>query len=130
MQDASSSECPRQVYSLFGVVNHLGSMSGGHYYAYIKTSHRNVHQLQQQLATQSWNDPEAMATDIQSHLETKMKEGLSTNSVEQEAGREQDGTEGNEDTWYYVSDSAVHEERETTVMNSSAAYILMYERTQ
>ncbi|OWF53152.1 uncharacterized protein LOC110446768 isoform X2 [Mizuhopecten yessoensis] len=59
-------------YSLFGVVNHQGSMRGGHYYAYIKTNHRDVRHIQNQLQN-SWKDPEAMASGIRTQLEAIWK---------------------------------------------------------
>ncbi|XP_033739978.1 ubiquitin carboxyl-terminal hydrolase 16-like isoform X2 [Pecten maximus] len=61
-------------YSLFSVVNHNGTMKGGHYYAYIKTNRRDVTVIQN-LLRNSWKDPEDVASCIRSKLEEIWQEG-------------------------------------------------------
>ncbi|XP_069141317.1 uncharacterized protein [Argopecten irradians] len=65
---------PQKKYSLFGVVNHRGTMAGGHYTVYIKTKPRDVGIIQN-LLRNSWKDPETIASRIQSQLEGIWQEG-------------------------------------------------------
>ncbi|KAJ8317821.1 hypothetical protein KUTeg_004628 [Tegillarca granosa] len=51
-------------YSLYGVVCHSGSLMGGHYYAYIKTSRNNTAYLQSHFLAEKWSDPERLKDKI------------------------------------------------------------------
>ncbi|KAJ8314926.1 hypothetical protein KUTeg_007076 [Tegillarca granosa] len=51
-------------YSLYGVVCHSGSLMGGHYYAYIKTSRNNTAYLKSHFLAEKWSDPERLKDKI------------------------------------------------------------------
>ncbi|XP_060080222.1 uncharacterized protein LOC132559605 [Ylistrum balloti] len=139
---ASGKLTPGETYSLFGVVNHLGSIQGGHYFADIKTTQRNVANIQSQLQNYTWRDPERMADSIRKHLEEIWREinrfeGDSNEKYfeqqqllvgdRQQQSAYQNTKEGS-DTWFRVNDSSVEKVEEDIVMQSKNAYILMYER--
>ncbi|KAF7266574.1 ubiquitin specific protease 16/45 isoform X2 [Rhynchophorus ferrugineus] len=92
------------LYSLYGVVEHSGSIHGGHYVSYIK--------VRPQLDENSprWNF-------IPKNQKEKIKEleGAQGN-VEPPSGK-----------WYYISDSYVSDVSESKVL-SAQAYLLFYER--
>lgn len=93
----------RVLYSLFGVVEHSGSIHGGHYVAFVKVRPRleeDSYRWQFLPKNQARND------------KTK---GAKADPAEP-SGR-----------WYYVSDSYVSEVSESKVLNAQA-YLLFYER--
>ncbi|XP_033740202.1 ubiquitin carboxyl-terminal hydrolase 16-like isoform X2 [Pecten maximus] len=127
---------PGESYSLFGVVNHRGSIKGGHYFAYIKTSHRNAKNIQNQLQHQ-WYDPERITSSIRTELEKLLDpvkdEGSSTDTQSSVHSQERDqfpvaDHQQKDEIWFSVSDSYVKKINEDIVMQSAEAYILMYER--
>lgn len=94
------------LYSLYGVVEHSGSMLGGHYVAYVK--------VRPQLADDDcrWN----FLPKNQSKIVKKMDSGGARAEPEEPQGK-----------WYYVSDSHVAEVPESKVLRAQA-YLLFYER--
>lgn len=107
-KDLPSFENSRQtkiLYSLYGVVEHSGSMHGGHYIAYVKVRSRldeNNYRWQFLPKNQTENNNNSQAK-----------------------------TEGEPDVppgkWYYISDSYVSECNEAKVLQAQA-YLLFYER--
>ncbi|CAG9774052.1 unnamed protein product [Ceutorhynchus assimilis] len=89
------------LYSLYGVVEHSGSMHGGHYVAYIKVR-----------APLEENDPRWQ------FLPKNQKDKIESLGTEPQAPSGK---------WYYVSDSYVSESTETKVL-AAQAYLLFYER--
>lgn len=91
------------LYSLYGVVEHSGSMHGGHYVAYVKVR------------------PQLDENDYRWQFLPKNQ-----NKGEQirGAGGEPEEPPGK---WYYVSDSCVSEVAEQKVLKAQA-YLLFYER--
>ncbi|VDO62904.1 unnamed protein product [Heligmosomoides polygyrus] len=100
----------RLLYSLYGVVVHSGSLSGGHYIAYVKSRHR-LKQAQAFL--------EAARSTCADVLSSQERTAIEVPHVESELQR--DGQ------WYYCSDSQVLAVSESRVL-SAEAYILFYER--
>lgn len=90
-------------YGLYGVVEHSGSIHGGHYVAYVKVRPRFDR------SSSRW-----------SHLPNS--EGKTTNKDNSD-----EGICPPPGRWYYVSDSHVQEVSEERVLNSQA-YVLFYER--
>ncbi|GJQ73747.1 hypothetical protein Trydic_g14079 [Trypoxylus dichotomus] len=94
------------LYSLYGVVEHSGSIHGGHYVAYIK--------VRPKLEENSYR-----------------WQFLPKNQKEKKLGDSLKGAQGIPDVppgkWYYVSDSHVTEVQESKVLNAQA-YLLFYER--
>ena len=108
-------------YSLYGIVEHSGSLFGGHYVAYVKagkTRTKSLVNLQNSCNSQS---------DIQKNLvaiSTKLKSlKIDISSEDEEEKEDING----EDHWYCVSDSHVSEVSEERVLKSQA-YLLFYER--
>ncbi|XP_031833336.1 ubiquitin specific protease 16/45 isoform X2 [Nomia melanderi] len=106
-----------KVYALYGVVEHSGTIRGGHYVAYVKSR-----------APLTSDDPR---WSFLSSKDTQKTEGtLSSNSdseSEEAAASLPTTVEPPPGKWYYVSDSRVTEVDETTVLRSQA-YLLFYER--
>merc|ERR1712192_152137 len=135
---------PTVLSSLYGVVEHSGSLRGGHYVAYVKT--RPNGSPYQDLST-FFNPPLARASDVPSFLEevdrklrrtkaviikdNKEEEEVedvvnnNNNKVKVEKEVNNDGT--NKGRWFHVSDSAVQEVQEDKVLKAQA-YLLFYER--
>ncbi|GAB1868670.1 Ubiquitin carboxyl-terminal hydrolase [Camponotus japonicus] len=108
-----------RLYALYGVVEHSGTVHGGHYVAYVKT------RLPLSLDDHRWSflpkDKDPKSDDVKSSNTSSDSEGEEASAkaasvVEPPPGR-----------WYYVSDSRVSEVDENTVLQSQA-YLLFYER--
>lgn len=95
----------RVLYSLYGVVEHSGSMLGGHYVAYVK--------VRPPLSKD--DDRWLFLPKNQSKIDKKDRRG---------AKAEPEIPQGK---WYYVSDSHVAEVSEAKVLKVQA-YVLFYER--
>lgn len=92
------------LYSLYGVVEHSGSIHGGHYVSYVKVR-----------APLEENSPRW-------HFIPKNQKELLNNQLG--ASEKPEPPAGK---WYYISDSYVSEVTESKVL-SAQAYILFYER--
>lgn len=94
------------LYSLYGVVEHSGSIHGGHYVAYVKVRPK----LQQD--SYRWNF-------------------LPKNQCNRKSNDDNLGALGEPDVpsgkWFYISDSYVSQVNETKVL-AAQAYLLFYER--
>ncbi|TGZ50256.1 ubiquitin carboxyl-terminal hydrolase 16/45 isoform X1 [Temnothorax longispinosus] len=105
-----------RLYALYGVVEHSGTVHGGHYVAYVKT------RLPLSPDDPRWKflpkdkDPKADNESSSSDSEGEEASAKAASVVEPPPGR-----------WYYVSDSRVSEVDESTVLQSQA-YLLFYER--
>lgn len=121
----------RVLYSLFGIVEHSGTLRSGHYTAYVKVRHSNP-SAKQYLQTLSVSQ---LSVD---HLVRAMKAFATTNtSAEDHATDCATGADGNvkESTvppgkWFYISDSTVSEVRNVSNVFSCQAYLLFYERIE
>ncbi|VDO46273.1 unnamed protein product [Haemonchus placei] len=100
----------RLLYSLYGVVVHSGSLSGGHYVAYVKSRHR---------LKQAHVFLEFARTTCADKL--SYQNGTTIDDFCDESDLH------NEGQWYYCSDSQVLAVNENRVL-SAEAYILFYER--
>jgi len=146
---------PSVLYSLYGVVEHSGSLRGGHYVAYVKTrSSGSPYQVEyfiwigyialaffpQDLST-FFNPPLARASDVPSFLEEvdrklRRNKAVIKDKEEEEVEDtvnnnklmvEKELNDGNKGRWFHVSDSAVQEVQEDKVLKAQA-YLLFYER--
>jgi ubiquitin carboxyl-terminal hydrolase 16/45 len=108
----------RVLYALYGVVEHSGRLTGGHYTAYVKVRPHNT-QLGQFLNRQDTNN-----VRLDKILETLHQHQHSEGSRPPEGSEEMMAPPGK---WYYISDSRVTEANETSVLRCQA-YILFYER--
>jgi len=139
-------------YSLYGVVEHSGTMHGGHYVAYVKVrqkleeddprwsflpkgSKAELDQIDEQKARLESNSFES---DESSELSSASMSGSSS-----DASSDVEGATGTTYTtppqpslpdplpgkWYYVSDSRVQAVSEKEVLNTQA-YLLFYERIE
>ncbi|KAL0129373.1 hypothetical protein PUN28_004220 [Cardiocondyla obscurior] len=100
-----------RLYALYGVVEHKGTVHGGHYVAYVKVRMSICPGQSRWEFLRQNQDPK---TDNESN--SLDSEEATASVVEPPPGR-----------WYYVSDSRVSEVDETTVLQSQA-YLLFYER--
>ncbi|KAJ9599462.1 hypothetical protein L9F63_010077 [Diploptera punctata] len=98
------------LYALYGVVEHSGTLHGGHYVAYVKVR-----------APLRKDDPRwaFLPRDLKGS-----KEGLEKEEGSNAVGGTAEAPPGK---WYFVSDSCVKEVREDRVLRSQA-YLLFYER--
>ena len=94
-------------YDLYGVVQHSGSLQGGHYVAYVK--YKNT--------KEKANGDEGSVSSTTKDTEKYGHDDL----AEAELGYR----EPSEDIWCYTSDSYVNLAREDEVHNSQA-YLLLY----
>merc|ERR1719234_2200472 len=111
---------PTVLYSLYGVVEHSGSLRGGHYVAYVKT--RPNGSPYQDLST-FFNPPLARASDVPSFLEEvdrKLRRNMAVvikdnkeeeevedvvnNNIKKVVEREVNNDGGNKGRWFHVSD--------------------------
>ncbi|KAK9306419.1 hypothetical protein QLX08_002930 [Tetragonisca angustula] len=107
-----------RVYALYGVVEHSGTIHGGHYVAYVKS----------RLPLTS-DDPRwsfLPANDIKDTHESSYSSS-SESETEEAAAAPLSTIEPPPGKWYHVSDSRVTEVDETTVLQRQA-YLLFYER--
>lgn len=102
------------LYSLYGIVEHMGTLHGGHYVAYVKVR-----------APLKPDDPRW------SFLPKRGVEALSEETTNQNYRITNGAVGGTPEPppgkWYYVSDSRVVEAKEESVLRSQA-YLLFYER--
>ncbi|XP_076297664.1 ubiquitin specific protease 16/45 isoform X3 [Lasioglossum baleicum] len=108
-----------KMYSLYGLVEHSGTIHGGHYVAYVKSR-----------TPLSSDDPRwsfLPAKDAQETEESSSSPSSDSEGEEAAAASHQTTVEPPPGKWYYVSDSRVTEVDETTVLRSQA-YLLFYER--
>jgi len=135
---------PTVLYSLYGVVEHSGSLRGGHYVAYVKT--RPNGSPYQDLST-FFNPPLARASDVPSFLEEvdrklRRNKAVIIKDNKEEEEEEEDVVNNNNNKvvekvvnndgtskgrWFHVSDSSVQEVQEDKVLKAQA-YLLFYER--
>ncbi|OXU25987.1 hypothetical protein TSAR_010811 [Trichomalopsis sarcophagae] len=108
----------RRIYALYGVVEHSGTLYGGHYIAYVKSR-----------APLKPNDPRWSFLPTRDSFENKESSSESNSELESDETSENKTpeVEAPPGRWYYVSDSRVHEVDEKTVLGSEA-YLLFYER--
>ncbi|GIY59414.1 ubiquitin carboxyl-terminal hydrolase 45 [Caerostris extrusa] len=101
------------LYSLYGIVEHSGSLDGGHYIAYVKVSKRILnHSFIPKFPLDQYN--------LEQLLQKCCKTNSSQNIVEDIENTE-------EKQWYCINDERVKEVSEDKVLKCEA-YLLFYER--
>lgn len=119
----------RILYSLYGVVEHSGTLRSGHYTAYVKVRHSNPgtkHFLQTLVAGQPTvrHLVRAMQTAVADARATGEPEAVDTEDIHTKQVVQPLGK------WYYVSDSSVSEVRNISNVLNCQAYLLFYERIE
>lgn len=124
-------------YSLYGIVEHSGTMHGGHYVAYVKVR-PNISQNDRRwkfLPTGTKAELD-QADEQKIRLEKSIERAREYAENEESSSSSEDGATGGETEtlpnpipgkWYYVSDSRVQSVSEKEVLNAQA-YLLFYER--
>ena len=105
------------LYSLYGIVEHSGRLTGGHYTAFVKVR------------------PKSSSGQVKTFVQQNIPQEAELDKLlidNMEALERQGAVGGTEDEeypgkWYYISDSRVHETTEAKVL-SCQAYLLFYER--
>lgn len=128
-------------YSLYGVVEHSGTMCGGHYVAYVKVRPKlNRNDKRWQFLPKGSKSELDQTDDQIMRLEASLKQAeemeesdeTSTSSSSTEGGAVENTSYASEPVpgkWYYVSDSKVQAVSEKEVLNAQA-YLLFYERIE
>lgn len=126
-------------YSLYGIVEHSGTMHGGHYVAYVKVRPGISQKDRRWKFLPTGTKAELDQADEQKlRLEKSIeraREFAETEEEESSSSSEDGATGGETETlpnaipgkWYYVSDSRVQSVSEKEVLNAQA-YLLFYER--
>ncbi|XP_017887845.1 ubiquitin carboxyl-terminal hydrolase 16 isoform X2 [Ceratina calcarata] len=113
-----------RIYALYGVVEHSGTIHGGHYVAYVKS------RLPLAPDDPRWSflpsKDENEASTPESGEETRRKEE-DEEETDEAIGDNSVKIEPPPGKWYYISDSQVTEVDEATVLRRQA-YLLFYER--
>merc|ERR1712066_771790 len=111
-------------YSLYGVVEHSGGLTGGHYTACVKV--RDHLQDSHHFFSPSLSRPGDIPKFLQ-EIQNKVKQTRIINDQEEEEDSEQVKPKIGDKKWFLVSDSHVSEISEDRVLKSQA-YLLFYER--
>jgi len=114
------------IYSLYGVVEHSGTLRNGHYTAYVKlrSSQTTISERLRFLQSES---PSQMSV---SQLVTKLQ-AISLSSQQQQQqprpGYDDDTLSATDGRWFHISDTSVSQVKLTNVLQCQA-YLLFYER--
>lgn len=124
-------------YSLYGIVEHSGTMHGGHYVAYVKVRPNIIPNDRRWKFLPTGTKAELDQADEQKlRLEKSIERAREFAETEESSSSSEDGATGGEmetlpnvipGKWYYVSDSRVQSVTEKEVL-SAQAYLLFYER--
>lgn len=124
-------------YSLYGIVEHSGTMRGGHYVAYVKVRPNISRSDRRWKFLPTGTKAELDQADEQKlRLEKSIERAREFEEAEASSSSSEDGATGGETEalpnsiqgkWYYVSDSRVQSMSEKEVLNAQA-YLLFYER--
>ena len=111
------------LYRLYGVVEHSGGLSGGHYTAFVKV--RPAQGSNNDFFSPSLFKPTDVPRLLE-NIELKVKASRKAASNEDDPGQKQ-GEGSSSKRWFHVSDSSVNEVSEEKVLKCQA-YLLFYER--
>lgn len=119
-------------YSLYGVVEHSGTMTGGHYVAYVRFSqHLAQHKDDwfRQLATYDLSGLHMaeVAEKLMKHVRARRGSDAETTADEGPQQQQRDADGGGYGQWYCVSDSSVRQCDISDVLRCNA-YLLFYRR--
>lgn len=116
-----------QMYELYAVIVHEGSIYGGHYYAYVNLTRNHNDKRWQRLVKRSTeeDDEHTLKCKVDSFFES---------ASQQVPTKEKGNSESNktvltkvDSNWFYVSDNIIKKVSEDEVLSRNDAYILFYE---
>lgn len=116
-----------QMYELYAVIVHEGSIYGGHYYAYVNLARNHNDKRWQRLVKRSTeeDDEHTLKCKVDSFFES---------ASQQVPTKEKGNSESNktvltkvDSNWFYVSDNIIKKVSEDEVLSQNDAYILFYE---
>lgn len=113
------------MYSLYGVVEHSGRLSGGHYTAYVKVR-PPIDNLQDFLNVKpsSQYDINKLVEEMHSKLPSALHDDPEVSVVDDDKNVKHEAVPSR---WFHVSDTHVTEAAESSVLKCQA-YLLFYER--
>lgn len=116
------------MYELCAVIVHKGSISGGHYSAYVNlTSNQNDERWQRLVKIQASTEHEhTLKLQVDSFFQSVCKQ-VPTNENYRHSGRIETVVTKVDSKWFYVSDNIRREASEDEVLSQKDAYILFYE---
>jgi ubiquitin C-terminal hydrolase len=113
------------LYSLYGIVCHSGSLSGGHYVAYVR-SRKPIDQIETFFKQASFFDASSLGDYFK--YQNVQSESALKNHINTEASSEENAIKSlSTHSWYYCSDSYIQQVSEDKVLNAEA-FMLFYER--
>lgn len=112
-----------QLYELYAVIVHEGSISGGHYYAYVNLTRNHNDERWQRLVKRSTEE------DDEHTLWCKVDTFFQKGPPEEKGNSESNKTVVTkvDSNWFYVSDNIIKKVSEDEVLSQTDAYILFYE---
>ena len=114
----------RVLYALYGVVEHSGRLSGGHYTAYVKVRPRTTKHMDFLQRTDFGTlKIDKLVETLQRWTESKEEQA---NEAAAEENRQEVAPPPGK--WYYISDSRVNEVTHESNVLRCQAYLLFYER--
>ena len=107
------------IYSLYAVIEHMGTLRSGHYVVYIKPSTE-----EDDFSDTVYSQPIDKLLNNLFHPEN----GAASSFIEAKKSEKQQ-TSSTEASWYHISDNTIHKVPESRVLEADA-YVLFYRRIQ
>jgi len=126
-------DCPQPMYSLYGVVEHSGTLRSGHYTAYVKlrssdTSASQCLKFLQSLSPSQMSVKQLVAKLRAVSLSCNPPQRREDNEFQLISEQQQScGSLASDGRWFHISDTSVSQVKLANVLHCQA-YILFYER--
>lgn len=114
------------LYKLYAVVVHTGSLTGGHYYAFVNISRKHDIERWQGILSKPIGNDETLKREVELVFKVGGNE-LKERSEQFEKFNETAESPKVNPNWFCVNDKSVTQVQEKEVLNHKDAYILFYE---